>query len=88
MSTVFSMAGETTKRMVQPEQVFSNLISNGIKYNDIGIEPAFDSVIFDVFRRLHARDEYGGGSGAGKGTAVRFTLAAKADAAREAAANA
>ncbi len=73
-------------------EVFTNLISNAIKYNDkaakeveigfeepaltgqpvlfvrdngIGIREKHYDEIFQIFRRLHARDEFGGGSGAG-----------------------
>ena len=72
-------------------EVFTNLISNAIKYNDkadklvevgfvedtsktptffvrdngIGIEERHQAQIFQIFRRLHGRDQYGGGSGAG-----------------------
>jgi two-component system, chemotaxis family, sensor kinase Cph1 len=69
--------------------VFSNLITNAIKYNDqpekqieigclenptltffvrdngIGIPEKFHDAIFTIFRRLHGRNEYGGGTGAG-----------------------
>jgi len=33
--------------------------------NGIGIDPRFHRDIFEIFRRLHARDAFGGGSGAG-----------------------
>jgi light-regulated signal transduction histidine kinase (bacteriophytochrome) len=80
-------------------ELFTNLISNAIKYNDkpekwveigyfeqteqaeqeppphpltfyirdngIGITAEYLSQIFQIFRRLHGRDEYGGGTGAG-----------------------
>lgn len=78
-------------------EVFSNLISNAIKYNDspapwisigyelaapepggatgppifyvcdngIGIPEQHHEAIFRIFKRLHARDQYGGGVGAG-----------------------
>lgn len=70
-------------------QVFQNLISNGVKYNEsaakvieigcreseppvfyvrdngIGVAPEYHRAIFDIFRRLHGRDSYGGGHGAG-----------------------
>ncbi len=73
-------------------EVFANLISNGIKYNDklnkeieigleqsvsagppviyihdngIGIQEKHYDQIFEIFRRLHGRSEFGGGSGAG-----------------------
>jgi len=75
-------------RMVE---VFTNLISNAVKYNDkanreveIGFEPAASGApfffvcdngigieekhyqeIFRIFRRLHARDAFGGGYGSG-----------------------
>jgi len=84
-------------------EVFVNLISNALKYNDrphrrievgylgpderesrgnvppeahgqivyfvrddgIGIHPKHHAHVFDMFRRLHGREEYGGGTGAG-----------------------
>ena len=81
-------------------EIFTNLITNGIKYNDkstktieigvsgekqersgtgrdsryvvvyikdngIGIAPNHQQNVFDVFRRLHSRDQYGGGTGVG-----------------------
>lgn len=79
----------------QVNELFTNLISNAIKYNDkpqrwveigflqgnreqatsfytfyirdngIGIPPEHQEKIFQIFRRLHGRDEYGGGNGAG-----------------------
>jgi two-component system, chemotaxis family, sensor kinase Cph1 len=86
---------------IQVSELFTNLISNAIKYNDnleqwveigfieseignrdplipysphpifyvrdngIGIPKQHQDKIFQIFRRLHAQDEYGGGSGAG-----------------------
>lgn len=72
-------------------EVFVNLISNALKYNDqpervieigfaelpdggtvfhvkdngIGMDPRHFDVVFKIFKRLHGRDEFGGGSGAG-----------------------
>ncbi len=72
-------------------EVFRNLITNGIKYNDserkqvevgalhneegetvffvrdngIGIAPRHNETIFRIFKRLHGRDKFGGGTGAG-----------------------
>jgi chemotaxis family two-component system sensor kinase Cph1 len=73
-------------------EVFTNLISNAIKYNDkpvkeveigfeetpsggqpviyvrdngIGIKEKHYGQIFQIFRRLHPHDGFGGGSGAG-----------------------
>lgn len=70
-------------------EVFRNLITNAIKYNDkphkririgcvqgapsqyfvedngIGIDAEDHGRIFGIFSRLHGRDEYGGGTGAG-----------------------
>jgi len=84
-------------------EIFQNLISNGLKYNDkpdpsvqvgcweagseeavramegasqtdrvyyvkdngIGIAPRHFDQVFGMFRRLHGRDQYGGGTGAG-----------------------
>ncbi len=85
----------------QVTELFTNLISNALKYNDkahkwveigtiapaeapppdgtpitaspvfyvrdngIGIAPQFTDKIFQIFRRLHGREDYGGGTGAG-----------------------
>ncbi|MEH2061791.1 MAG: ATP-binding protein [Nostoc sp.] len=81
----------------QINELFSNLISNAIKYNDkpekwaeiglleentkekaaptpltfyvrdngIGIPPEHLDKIFQIFRRLHGRDDFGGGTGVG-----------------------
>ena len=77
----------------QVHELFTNLISNAIKYNDkpdkwvkigflegersvgsptfyvrdngIGIPQEHQEKIFQIFRRLHGRDEFGGGTGAG-----------------------
>src|SRR6185295_8086704 len=73
-------------------EVFRNLLTNAIKYNDkseklievgcmsvegqhspvffvrdngIGIEPGYFTSIFEMFKRLHGRDAFGGGTGAG-----------------------
>jgi len=77
-------------------QVFNNLISNAIKYNDkphkwieigyldqtptvfyvrdngIGIRDKHFDTIFRIFKRLHTRDEYGGGTGAGLSIAQKI----------------
>jgi signal transduction histidine kinase len=85
---------------VRLAEVFRNLITNAIKYNDktnkwieigvkeleplaagelgrtesrvlyvrdngIGIAPQHHEAIFRIFKRLHSRDKYGGGTGAG-----------------------
>jgi len=75
---------------VRVGEVFSNLITNAIKYNDkpekwieigfqadqnpcvfyvrdngIGIKEKQQDKIFKIFQRLHSRDKYGGGTGAG-----------------------
>ena len=72
-------------------EVFRNLISNAVKYNDnnhkqveigwiegdagsvvlyvrdngIGIPDKHQEKVFTIFKRLHGRDQYGGGTGAG-----------------------
>lgn len=82
---------------VRVTELFNNLISNALKYNDkgkkwieigyvdpdsecgnplapvvfyvrdngIGIRQRHLNVVFDLFRRLHTRDKFGGGTGAG-----------------------
>jgi light-regulated signal transduction histidine kinase (bacteriophytochrome) len=43
-----------------------------IRDNGIGIRPHHQEIIFKLFKRLHAQEEYGGGAGAG------LTIAQKA----------
>ncbi len=76
---------------VRVREVFHNLVSNAIKYNDkptkeleigwdssdgnkpifwvrdngIGIPERYQRRIFRIFERLHGRDQFGGGTGAG-----------------------
>jgi chemotaxis family two-component system sensor kinase Cph1 len=50
----------------------AGMVVIGIRDNGIGIEPAYHAQIFELFRRLHARDAYGGGSGAGLAIAQRL----------------
>ncbi|MEB0135386.1 ATP-binding protein [Actimicrobium sp. CCC2.4] len=77
---------------IRVREVFANLISNALKYNDkpapwleigyldhdgttplvffvrdngIGIESRHCDRVFQIFKRLHPRDAYGGGAGAG-----------------------
>jgi light-regulated signal transduction histidine kinase (bacteriophytochrome) len=82
---------------VRVREIFSNLVTNGIKYNDsadrrvevgvaagvprapgeaafpvlyvrdngIGIPARHAETVFRMFKRLHGRDQYGGGAGAG-----------------------
>jgi chemotaxis family two-component system sensor kinase Cph1 len=77
---------------VRIAEVFTNLITNALKYNDkaerwvelgavpdgdearvayyvrdngIGIRPEYHDTIFRIFKRLHGRDRYGGGTGTG-----------------------
>jgi two-component system, chemotaxis family, sensor kinase Cph1 len=82
---------------VRVGEIFSNLISNALKYNDkadkrieigcdgaqtppvlfvrdngIGIAEKHFARIFQIFRRLHGRNDFGGGAGAG------LTIAKKA----------
>jgi chemotaxis family two-component system sensor kinase Cph1 len=81
---------------VRAGEVFSNLITNAIKYNDkperwveigvdqdgpkryyvrdngIGIEAELRERIFEIFRRIHGPEEFGGGVGAGLTIARRI----------------
>lgn len=78
--------GELKVDIVKMREVFNNLITNALKYNDseiktihfwrdgdkvfvkdngIGIDESMKDKVFAFFRRLHAKDEYGGGTGAG-----------------------
>ena len=79
-------------------EVFLNLISNALKYNEkqhklveigcsdsngatvyfvrdngIGIAPEYHETVFQIFRRLHSPERFGGGTGAGL-TIVRKIL--------------
>ncbi len=40
--------------------------------NGIGIDPSYRDRVFQIFRRLHGRDEFGGGTGVGLTTAKRI----------------
>lgn len=80
-------------------QVFYNLISNALKYNDnpepviaigaqkegacwsffvrdngIGMDPKYFGDIFKIFKRLHGRGKYGGGSGIGLAIVEKIIL--------------
>ena len=80
------------------QQLFQNLITNALKYNDkpaprvdisaekfgeyywkfmvrdngIGIPSQYFEEIFRMFKRLHSRQEYGGGTGAGLAIAKKI----------------
>jgi light-regulated signal transduction histidine kinase (bacteriophytochrome) len=82
--------------VVRVGEVFENLITNAVKYNDkakkwveigveqtspkryyvrdngIGIEADVRERIFEIFRRIHGPEEYGGGVGAGLTIARRI----------------
>lgn len=93
-----TLSGEWPTVLCAPDllgEVFHNLITNSIKYNDkqqkrieigvegnvvsgtetligiyvrdngIGIDPSQGDRVFQMFRRLHRRDEFGGGTGVG-----------------------
>lgn len=86
---------------VRVGEVFRNLITNALKYNDkpvpvieigsrpsstgetefyvqdngIGIKPDFHARVFAPFKRLHAKDAYGGGSGVGLAIVKRIVEA-------------
>ncbi len=86
---------------VRLREVFQNLITNAMRYNDrpekhveiglkkdahgrsnfyvfyvkddgIGIDPKHHANIFKIFKRLHAQEKYGGGTGAGLTIAKRM----------------
>lgn len=86
---------------VRVAEVFRNLVTNALKYNDkpvpiveigrresatgepeffvqdngIGIKPDFHARVFAPFKRLHAKDAYGGGSGVGLAIVKRIVEA-------------
>lgn len=72
--------------VIKMSEVFNNLLTNSVKYNDseikkikiwregnqillkdngIGIDEKQKDKVFAFFRRLHGKEEYGGGTGAG-----------------------
>ena len=86
---------------VRVAEVFRNLITNALKYNDkpvpvieigigtaatgetefyvqdngIGIKPEFHARVFAAFKRLHAKEAYGGGTGVGLAIVKRIVEA-------------
>lgn len=86
---------------VRVAEVFRNLVTNALKYNDkpvplveigrrpsatgetefyvqdngIGIKPDYHARVFAPFKRLHAKDAYGGGSGVGLAIVKRIVEA-------------
>lgn len=86
---------------VRVAEVFRNLVTNALKYNDkpvpeieigsrasatgetefyvrdngIGIKPDFHARVFAPFKRLHAKDAYGGGTGVGLAIVKRIVEA-------------
>ena len=56
-----------------PDAYTKSMTTYYVKDNGIGIEADYLSRIFDLFRRLHARDTYGAGAGAGLSIA-RFLI--------------
>lgn len=95
-NAIIKVDGDLPKVMADESrlnEVFTNLITNGLKYNDkpepliqigvapekssnesvcfyvkdngIGIEKSKRDTVFEIFQRLHKKEEYGGGAGAG-----------------------
>jgi PAS domain S-box-containing protein len=50
-----------------------------VKDNGIGIEKKHEDKVFSIFKRLHARDKYGGGIGAGLTIARKIIIAHEGD---------
>jgi chemotaxis family two-component system sensor kinase Cph1 len=55
-----------------PGAVGPPMVIVGVQDFGIGVAEEFSEAIFELFRRLHARDAYGGGSGAGLAIARRL----------------
>ncbi|UYZ61558.1 ATP-binding protein [Hymenobacter weizhouensis] len=69
--TVGQVSGDSAGQLGQPVNLDEFYVFY-VQDNGIGIDPKHHAIIFKLFKRLHAQDKYGGGTGAGLAIAKKM----------------